>query len=220
MSRIGLSQTVLPNRISCLCVESIRRIRRTPVFGVRGAASARSALSFRCKQVCLDSFFTRNTFVAGFFLSFFSALSSDPGRPSPSSHFVSFDSLRPRRKSAYLYLQDPAYAKRPQRRGKPEKRLDFRCFLPKKTHETMTIVKLYGRVYTYSTHFPPPAPVFGPGFRPEQPPGPDRLPPFFIAGGCARTSVSPSQDHARPCGVVGGRSEGTNRSTSRVRARK
>lgn len=127
MSRIGLSQTVLPNRISCLCVESIRRIRRTPVFGVRGAASARSALSFRCKQVCLDSFFTRNTFVAGFFI-LFSALSSDPGRPSPSSHFVSFDSLRPRRKSAYLYLQDPAYAKRPRRRGKPEKRLDFRCF--------------------------------------------------------------------------------------------
>lgn len=68
--------------------------------------------------------------------------------------------------------------------------------------------------------FHPPAPVFGPGFRPEQPPGPDRLPPFFIAGDCARTSVSPSQDHARPCGGVGGRSEGTNRSTSRVRARK
>ena len=153
MSRIGLSQTVLPNRISCLCVESIRRIRRTPVFGVRGAASARSALSFRCKQVCLDSFFTRNTFVAGFFYPFFSALSSDPGRPSPSSHFVSFDSLRPRRKSAYLYLQDPAYAKCPRRRGKPEKRLDFRYFLPKKTHETMTKVKLHGRVYTYSAHF-------------------------------------------------------------------
>ncbi len=166
MSRIGLSQTVLPNRISCLCVESIRRIRRTPVFGVRGAASARSALSFRCKQVCLDSFFTRNTFVAGFFLSFFSALSSDPGRPSPSSHFVSFDSLRPRRKSAYLYLQDPAYAKRPQRRGKPEKRLDFRCFLPKKTHETMTIVKLYGRVYTYSTHFSPASARLRPGISP------------------------------------------------------
>ena len=166
MSRIGLSQTVLPNRISCLCVECIRRIRRTPVFGVRGAASARSALSFRCKQVCLDSFFTRNTFVAGFFYPFFSALSSDPGRPSPSSHFVSFDSLRPRRKSAYLYLQDPAYAKRPQRRGKPEKRLDFRCFLPKKTHETMTIVKLYGRVYTYSTHFSPASARLRPGISP------------------------------------------------------
>lgn len=166
MSRIGLSQTVLPNRISCLCVESIRRIRRTPVFGVRGAASARSALSFRCKQVCLDSFFTRNTFVAGFFLSFFSALSSDPGRPSPSSHFVSFDSLRPRRKSAYLYLQDPAYAKRPQRRGKPEKRLDFRCFLPKKTHKTMTKVKLHGRVYTYSTHFSPTSARLRPGISP------------------------------------------------------
>ena len=165
MSRIGLSQTVLPNRISCLCVESIRRIRRTPVFGVRGAASARSALSFRCKQVCLDSFFTRNTFVAGFFI-LFSALSSDPGRPSPSSHFVSFDSLRPRRKSAYLYLQDPAYAKRPRRRGKPEKRLDFRCFLPKKTHETMTKVKLHGRVYTYSTHFSPTSARLRPGISP------------------------------------------------------
>lgn len=165
MSRIGLSQTVLPNRISCLCVESIRRIRRTPVFGVRGAASARSALSFRCKQVCLDSFFTRNTFVAGFFI-LFSALSSDPGRPSPSSHFVSFDSLRPRRKSAYLYLQDPAYAKRPRRRGKPEKRLDFRCFLPKKTHKTMTKVKLHGRVYTYSTHFSPTSARLRPGISP------------------------------------------------------
>lgn len=166
MSRIGLSQTVLPNRISCLCVESIRRIRRTPVFGVRGAASARSALSFRCKQVCLDSFFHPQHICCGFFLSFFSALSSDPGRPSPSSHFVSFDSLRPRRKSAYLYLQDPAYAKRPQRRGKPEKRLDFRCFLPKKTHETMTIVKLYGRVYTYSTHFSPASARLRPGISP------------------------------------------------------
>lgn len=165
MSRIGLSQTVLPNRISCLCVESIRRIRRTPVFGVRGAASARSALSFRCKQVCLDSFFTRNTFVAGFFI-LFSALSSDPGRPSPSSHFVSFDSLRPRRKSAYLYLQDPAYAKRPRRRGKPEKRLDFRCFLPKKTYETMTKVKLHERVYTYSTHFSPTSARLRPGISP------------------------------------------------------
>ena len=165
MSRIGLSQTVLPNRISCLCVESIRRIRRTPVFGVRGAASARSALSFRCKQVCLDSFFTRNTFVAGFFI-LFSALSSDPGRPSPSSHFVSFDSLRSRRKSAYLYLQDPAYAKRPRRRGKPEKRLDFRCFLPKKTHKTMTKVKLHGRVYTYSTHFSPTSARLRPGISP------------------------------------------------------
>lgn len=164
--------------------------------------------------------FSPATHLLRVFFILFSALSSDPGRPSPSSHFVSFDSLRPRRKSAYLYLQDPAYAKRPRRRGKPEKRLDFRCFLPKKTYETMTKVKLHERVYTYSTHFHPPAPVFGPGFRPEQPPGPDRLPPFFIAGGCARTSVSPSQDHARPCGVVGGRSEGTNRSTSRVRARK
>lgn len=152
MSRIGLSQMVLPNRISCLCVESIRRIRRTPVFGVRGAASARSALSFRCKQVCLDSFFTRNTLVAGFF-ALFSALSPGPGRSTPSSHFVSFDSLRFSPKSAYLYLQDPAYAKCPRRRGKPEKRLDFRYFLPKKTHGTMTKVKLHGRVYTYSAHF-------------------------------------------------------------------
>ena len=113
-----------------------------------------------------------------FFILFFSALSSDPGRPSPSSHFVSFDSLRPRRKSAYLYLQDPAYAKRPQRRGKPEKRLDFRCFLPKKTHETMTIVKCTGAFTLIRRIFHPPAPVFGPGFRPEQPPGPDRLPLF------------------------------------------
>ena len=111
MSRIGPSQTVLPNRISCLCVESIRRIRRTPVFGVRGAASARSALSFRCKQVCLDSFFTRNTLVAGFFLPYFPPSPPGPGRSTPSSHFVSFDSLRFSPKSAYLYLQDPAYAK-------------------------------------------------------------------------------------------------------------
>ena len=165
MSRIGPSQTVLPNRISCLCVESIRRIRRAPVFGVRGAASARSALSFRCKQVCLDSFFTRNTFVAGFFI-LFSALSSGPGRSPPSSHFVSFDSLRARRKSAYLYLQDPAYAKCPRRRGKPEKRLDFRRFRPKKTHKTMTKVKLYGRVYTYSTHFSPARARLRPGISP------------------------------------------------------
>lgn len=153
MSRIGPSQTVLPNRISCLCVESIRRIRRTPVFGVRGAASARSALSFRCKQVCLDSFFHPQHTCCGFFLPFFSALSPGPGRSTPSSHFVSFDSLRFSPKSAYLYLQDPAYAKCPRRRGKPEKRLDFRCFLPKKTHKTMTKVKLHGRVYTYSAHF-------------------------------------------------------------------
>ena len=100
MSRIGPSQTVLPNRISCLCVESIRRIRRTPVFGVRGAASARSALSFRCKQVCLDSFFTRNTLVAGFFCPFF-----PPSPPvqaaqprlvtlSHSTHFGSAQNLR------------------------------------------------------------------------------------------------------------------------------
>lgn len=187
MSRIGLSQTVLPNRISCLCVESIRRIRRTPVFGVRGAASARSALSFRCKQVCLDSFFTRNTFVAGFFLSFFSALSSDPGRPSPSSHFVSFDSLRPRRKSAYLYLQDPAYAKRPQRRGKPEKRLDFRCFLPKKTHETMTIVKVRARLHLFDAFFTRQRPSSARDFALNSPLGPIVF-RFFIAGGCARTS--------------------------------
>ena len=100
MSRIGLSQTVLPNRISCLCVESIRRIRRTPVFGVRGAASARSALSFRCKQVCLDSFFTRNTFVAGFFYPFFPP--SPPIRAvlprlvtlSHSTHFGPGENLR------------------------------------------------------------------------------------------------------------------------------
>lgn len=220
MSRIGLSQTVLPNRISCLCVESIRRIRRTPVFGVRGAASARSALSFRCKQVCLDSFFTRNTFVAGFFYPFFPP--SPPIRAvlprlvtlSHSTHFGPGENLRI---FTYKILPMP---NAPQRRGKPEKRLDFRCFLPKKTHKTMTIVKLYGAFTLIRRIFHPPAPVFGPGFRPEQPPGPDRLPPFFIAGDCARTSVSPSQDHARPCGGVGGRSEGTNRSTSRVRARK
>lgn len=100
MSRIGLSQTVLPNRISCLCVESIRRIRRTPVFGVRGVASARSALSFRCKQVCLDSFFTRNTFVAVFFYPFFPP--SPPIRAvlprlvtlSHSTHFGPGENLR------------------------------------------------------------------------------------------------------------------------------
>lgn len=100
MSRIGPSQTVLPNRISCLCVESIRRIRRTPVFGVRGAASARSALSFRCKQVCLDSFFTRNTLVAGFFCPIFRPL--PPVRAAPprlvtlshSTHFGSAQNLR------------------------------------------------------------------------------------------------------------------------------
>lgn len=100
MSRIGPSQTVLPNRISCLCVESIRRIRRTPVFGVRGAASARSALSFRCKQVCLDSFFTRNTLVAGFFCPIFRPL--PPVRAAPprlvtlshSTHFGSAQKLR------------------------------------------------------------------------------------------------------------------------------
>ena len=100
MSRIGPSQTVLPNRISCLCVESIRRIRRAPVFGVRGAASARSALSFRCKQVCLDSFFTRNTFVAGFFYPFFPP--SPPIRAvlprlvtlSHSTHFGPGENLR------------------------------------------------------------------------------------------------------------------------------
>lgn len=166
MSRIGPSQTVLPNRISCLCVESIRRIRRTPVFGVRGAASARSALSFRCKQVCLDSFFTRNTLVAGFFLPYFPPSPPGPGRSTPSSHFVSFDSLRFSPKSAYLYLQDPAYAKCPRRRGKPEKRLDFRCFLPKKTHETMIKVKLHGRVYTYSTHFSPARARLRPGISP------------------------------------------------------
>ena len=154
MSRIGPSQTVLPKRISCLCVESIRRIRRTPVFGVRGVASARSALSFRCKQVCLDSFFTRNTFVAGFF-SFFSAFSPGPDRSPPPSHFVSFESLQLSPKSAYLYLQDPAYAECPRKRGKPEKRLDFRHFPLKKTHETMTKVKSHGRVYIYSTHFSP-----------------------------------------------------------------
>ena len=152
MSRIGPSQTVLPNRISCLCVESIRRIRRTPVFGVRGAASARSALSFRCSKYAL-TVFSPATHLLRVFLPFFSALSPGPGRSTPSSHFVSFDSLRFSPKSAYLYLQDPAYAKCPRRRGKPEKRLDFRCFLPKKTHETMTKVKLHGRVYTYSAHF-------------------------------------------------------------------
>lgn len=179
MSRIGLSQTVLPNRISCLCVESIRRIRRTPVFGVRGAASARSALSFRCKQVCLDSFFTRNTFVAGFFYPFFSALSSDPGRPSPSSHFVSFDSLRPRRKSAYLYLQDPAYAKRPQRRGKPEKRLDFRCFLPKKNarnNDNSQIVR--ARLHLFDAFFTRQRPSSARDFALNSPLGPIVFRPF------------------------------------------
>ena len=220
MSRIGPSQTVLPNRISCLCVESIRRIRRTPVFGVRGAASARSALSFRCKQVCLDSFFTRNTLVAGFFLPYFPPSPPGPGRSTPSSHFVSFDSLRFSPKSAYLYLQDPAYAKCPRRRGKPEKRLDFRCFLPKKTHETMIKVKLHGRAFTLIRRiFHPPAPVFGRDFTLNGP-WARSSPTLFHSEAAPARRVSPSQDHARPCGVVGGRSEGTKRSTSRVRARK
>ena len=212
MSRIGLSQTVLPNRISCLCVESIRRIRRTPVFGVRGAASARSALSFRCKQVCLDSFFTRNTFVAGFFYPFFPP--SPPIRAvlprlvtlSHSTHFGPGENLRI---FTYKILPMP---NAPKDGENPKKGSISGVFYQKnaRNNDNSQIVRI----------FHPPAPVFSPGFRPEQPPGPDRLPPFFIAGGCARTSVSPSQDHARPCGVVGGRSEGTNRSTSRVRARK
>lgn len=166
MSRIGLSQTVLPNRISCLCVESIRRIRRTPVFGVRGAASARSALSFRCKQVCLDSFFTRNTFVAVFFYPFFPP--SPPIRAvlprlvtlSHSTHFGPGENLRI---FTYKILPMP---NAPKDGENPKKRLDFRCFLPKKTHKTMTIVKLYGRVYTYSTHFSPASARLRPGISP------------------------------------------------------
>lgn len=179
MSRIGLSQTVLPNRISCLCVESIRRIRRTPVFGVRGAASARSALSFRCKQVCLDSFFTRNTFVAGFFYPFFSALSSDPGRPSPSSHFVSFDSLRPRRKSAYLYLQDPAYAKRPQRRGKTRKKARFQVFFAQKNarnNDNSQIAR--ARLHLFGAFFNRPRPSSARDFTLNGPQGPIVSHPF------------------------------------------
>lgn len=188
MSRIGLSQTVLPNRISCLCVESIRRIRRTPVFGVRGAASARSALSFRCKQVCLDSFFTRNTFVAGFFYPFFSALSSDPGRPSPSSHFVSFDSLRPRRKSAYLYLQDPAYAKRPPKTGKTRKKARFQVFFAQKNarnNDNSQIVR--ARLHLFDAFFTRQRPSSARDFALNSPLGPIVF-RFFIAGGCARTS--------------------------------
>lgn len=178
MSRIGLSQTVLPNRISCLCVESIRRIRRTPVFGVRGAASARSALSFRCKQVCLDSFFTRNTFVAGFFYPFFSALSSDPGRPSPSSHFVSFDSLRPRRKSAYLYLQDPAYAKRPQRRGKPEKSSISGVFCPKNARNNDNSQIVRARLHLFDAFFTRQRPSSARDFALNSPLGPIVFRPF------------------------------------------
>lgn len=165
MSRIGLSQTVLPNRISCLCVESSAEFV--------GLLSSASEGLHRQDQRCLSdaskyalTVFSPATHLLRVFFILFSALSSDPGRPSPSSHFVSFDSLRPRRKSAYLYLQDPAYAKRPRRRGKPEKRLDFRCFLPKKTHKTMTKVKLHGRVYTYSTHFSPTSARLRPGISP------------------------------------------------------
>lgn len=153
MSRIGPSQTVLPNRISCLCVESIRRIRRTPVFGVRGAASARSALSFRCKQVCLDSFFTRNTLVAGFFCPFFPPsppVQAAPPRLVTLSHSTHFGSAQNLRIFTYKTLPMPNV---PEDGENPKKRLDFRCFLPKKTHETMTKVKLHGRVYTYSAHF-------------------------------------------------------------------
>ena len=166
MSRIGLSQTVLPNRISCLCVESIRRIRRTPVFGVRGAASARSALSFRCKQVCLDSFFTRNTFVAGFFYPFFPP--SPPIRAvlprlvtlSHSTHFGPGENLRI---FTYKILPMP---NAPKDGENPKKGSISGVFLPKKTHKTMTIVKLYGRVYTYSTHFSPASARLRPGISP------------------------------------------------------
>lgn len=166
MSRIGLSQTVLPNRISCLCVESIRRIRRTPVFGVRGAASARSALSFRCKQVCLDSFFTRNTFVAGFFYPFFPP--SPPIRAvlprlvtlSHSTHFGPGENLRI---FTYKILPMP---NAPKDGENPKKGSISGVFCPKKTHETMTIVKLYGRVYTYSTHFSPASARLRPGISP------------------------------------------------------
>ena len=166
MSRIGLSQTVLPNRISCLCVESIRRIRRTPVFGVRGAASARSALSFRCKQVCLDSFFTRNTLVAGFFCPIFRPL--PPVRAAPPrlvtlSHSTHFGSAQNLRIFTYKTLPMPNV---PEDGENPKKGSISGVFCPKKTHETTIKVKLHGRVYTYSTHFSPARARLRPGISP------------------------------------------------------
>lgn len=179
MSRIGPSQTVLPNRISCLCVESIRRIRRTPVFGVRGAASARSALSFRCKQVCLDSFFTRNTLVAGFFLPYFPPSPPGPGRSTPSSHFVSFDSLRFSPKSAYLYLQDPAYAKCPRRRGKTRKKARFQVFSAQKNarnNDKSQIAR--ARLHLFDAFFTRPRPSSARDFTLNGPLGPIVSHPF------------------------------------------
>lgn len=166
MSRIGPSQTVLSNRISCLCVESIRRIRRTPVFGVRGAASARSALSFRCKQVCLDSFFTRNTLVAGFFCPIFRPL--PPVRAAPPrlvtlSHSTHFGSVQNLRIFTYKTLPMPNV---PEDGENPKKGSISDVFCPKKTHETMIKVKLHGRVYTYSTHFSPARARLRPGISP------------------------------------------------------
>lgn len=175
MSRIGLSQTVLPNRISCLCVESIRRIRRTPVFGVRGAASARSALSFRCKQVCLDSFFHPQHICCGFFLSFFSALSSDPGRPSPSSHFVSFDSLRPRRKSAYL----SCLCQTPPKTGKTRKKARFQVFFAQKNaqnNDNSQIVR--ARLHLFDVFFTRQRPSSARDFALNSPLGPIVFRPF------------------------------------------
>lgn len=187
MSRIGLSQTVLPNRISCLCVESIRRIRRTPVFGVRGAASARSALSFRCKQVCLDSFFTRNTFVAGFFYPFFPP--SPPIRAvlprlvtlSHSTHFGPGENLRI---FTYKILPMPNAPKE----GKTRKKARFQVFFAQKNarnNDNSQIVR--ARLHLFDAFFTRQRPSSARDFALNSPLGPIVF-RFFIAGGCARTS--------------------------------
>lgn len=187
MSRIGLSQTVLPNRISCLCVESIRRIRRTPVFGVRGAASARSALSFRCKQVCLDSFFTRNTFVAGFFYPFFPP--SPPIRAvlprlitlSHSTHFGPGENLRI---FTYKILPMP---NAPKDGENPKKGSISGVFAQKNARNNDNSQIVRARLHLFDAFFTRQRPSSARDFALNSPLGPIVF-RFFIAGGCARTS--------------------------------
>lgn len=178
MSRIGLSQTVLPNRISCLCVESIRRIRRTPVFGVRGAASARSALSFRCKQVCLDSFFTRNTFVAGFFYPFFPP--SPPIRAvlprlvtlSHSTHFGPGENLR-------ILLTRSCLCQTPPKTGKTRKKARFQVFFAQKNarnNDNSQIVR--ARLHLFDAFFTRQRPSSARDFALNSPLGPIVFRPF------------------------------------------
>ena len=185
MSRIGLSQTVLPNRISCLCVESIRRIRRTPVFGVRGAASARSALS--ASKYALTVFSPATHLLRVFFYPFFPP--SPPIRAvlprlvtlSHSTHFGPGENLRI---FTYKILPMP---NAPKDGENPKKGSISGVFCPKNARNNDTSQIVRARLHLFDAFFTRQRPSSARDFALNSPLGPIVF-RFFIAGGCARTS--------------------------------